>query len=116
MFDNTSSLTQQFAGRHIDPNGHLILIHDVLYSMPHKGRCYIMASYLFSPASTYLQFHYFQITMVKQELWNEMKKKSLEINIREYRKGIKKWTIQRNCQHRVYKTKTNKAKTQHNMC
>jgi hypothetical protein len=39
--------------------------------------------------------------MVKQELWNEMKKKSLEINIREYRKGIKKWTIQRNCQHRV---------------
>ena len=45
-----------------------------------------------------------------------MKKKSLEINIREYRKGIKKWTIQRNCQHRVYKTKTNNAKTQHNMC
>jgi len=25
-------------------------------------------------------------------------------------------TIQRNCQHRVHKTKTNKTKTQHNMC
>jgi len=26
-----------------------------------------------------------------------------------------KWTIQRNWQHRVHKTKTNKAKTQHNI-
>jgi hypothetical protein len=26
------------------------------------------------------------------------------------------WTIQRNWQHGVHKTKTNKAKTQHNMC
>jgi len=27
-----------------------------------------------------------------------------------------KWTIQRNWQHRVHKTKKNKTKTQHNMC
>jgi hypothetical protein len=39
------------------------------------------------------------------------------INISEYRRGNKnKWTIQKNWQHRVYKTKKNKAKTQHNMC
>jgi hypothetical protein len=32
------------------------------------------------------------------------------INIREYRRGNKKWPIQRNWQHRVQKTKTNKSK------
>jgi hypothetical protein len=31
-------------------------------------------------------------------------------------KGQTKWTIQRNWQHMVHKTKKNKAKTQHNMC
>jgi len=30
--------------------------------------------------------------------------------------AIKKWTIQRNWQHRAQKTKKNKTKTQHNMC
>ena len=41
----------------------------------------------------------------------------LKINVREYRRSNKKkWTIQRHWQHRVHKTKTNKAKTQHNMC
>jgi hypothetical protein len=30
--------------------------------------------------------------------------------------AIKTWTIQRNWQHRVYKTKKNKTKTQYNMC
>jgi len=29
---------------------------------------------------------------------------------------IKKWTVQRNWQHRVHKTKKDKAKTEHNMC
>jgi hypothetical protein len=28
-------------------------------------------------------------------------------NVREYRKGNQKWTLQRNWQHRVHKTKTN---------
>ena len=27
-----------------------------------------------------------------------------------------KWTIQRNWQHRIHKTKKNKTKTQHNIC
>ena len=38
------------------------------------------------------------------------------INAREYRRGNQSWTIQRNWQHRVQKTKNFKAKTQHNMC
>jgi len=29
------------------------------------------------------------------------------INVREYRRGNKKWTIQRNWQHSVHKTKKN---------
>ena len=37
------------------------------------------------------------------------------INVSEYRRGNHKWTIQRNWQHVVHKTKTNKRKTQHNM-
>jgi hypothetical protein len=41
---------------------------------------------------------------------------ALEINVREYQRGNQKWTIQRNWQHRVHKTKTNKANPQHNMC
>ena len=39
-----------------------------------------------------------------------------QINVREYRSGNQKWTIQRNWQHRVHKTKKNKAQTEHNMC
>jgi hypothetical protein len=35
------------------------------------------------------------------------------INVREYRRGYKKWTIQRNWQHSLHKTKKNKAKTHH---
>jgi hypothetical protein len=34
---------------------------------------------------------------------------SLKINVREYRRGNQKWTIQRTWQHRVHKTKTNKT-------
>jgi len=37
------------------------------------------------------------------------------INVREYRRGNHKRTIQKNRQHGVHKTKKNKAKTQHNM-
>jgi hypothetical protein len=33
-----------------------------------------------------------------------------KINVREYRRGNQKWTIKRNWQHRVHKTKTNKTK------
>jgi hypothetical protein len=40
----------------------------------------------------------------------------LQINVREYRSGNKKRTIQRNWLHRVEKTKNNKTKTQYNMC
>ena len=40
----------------------------------------------------------------------------LHINVREYLRGNQKRTIQRNRQHRVHKTKKNKAKTHHNMC
>ena len=36
------------------------------------------------------------------------------INVREYQRCNQKWTIQRNWQHRTHKT--NKTKTQHNMC
>jgi hypothetical protein len=39
-----------------------------------------------------------------------------KINVREYRRGNQKWTIQRNWQHMTDKTQKNKAKTQHNMC
>ena len=39
-----------------------------------------------------------------------------EINVREQRRANQKWTIHKNCQHRVHKTKTNKTRTQHNMC
>jgi len=38
------------------------------------------------------------------------------INVGKYRRGYHKWTIQRNLQHRMHKTKKNKTKTQHNMC
>jgi len=31
--------------------------------------------------------------------------KEKEINLREYRRGNQEWTIQRNWQHRVHKTK-----------
>ena len=40
---------------------------------------------------------------------------TIQINVREDRKNNQQWTIQRNWQHRVHKTKTNKTKTQHNM-
>ena len=33
----------------------------------------------------------------------------IQINVREYRRGTQTWTIQRNWQHRVHKTKTNKC-------
>ena len=36
----------------------------------------------------------------------------IDINVREYRRCNKKWTIQRNWQHMVNKTKKTKAKTQ----
>jgi len=39
-----------------------------------------------------------------------------KINVREYRRVDKKWTIQRNWQHRIHKTSKSKTKTQHNMC
>jgi hypothetical protein len=39
-----------------------------------------------------------------------------KINVREYRRGNQKWTIQRNWQHMTDKTKKNKTKAQHNMC
>ena len=38
------------------------------------------------------------------------------INVGKYRRGNQKWTIQRNWQHRVHKTKKDKTKTQHNIC
>ena len=38
------------------------------------------------------------------------------INVREYQRGNHKWTIQRNLQHSVHETKTNKAKVPHNTC
>jgi len=37
----------------------------------------------------------------------------LSINVREYWKGNQKWTIQRNWQHRVHKTKKNKCVGHH---
>ena len=37
------------------------------------------------------------------------------MNVKEYRRGNQKWTIQRNWQHKVHKTKKNKTKTQHNI-
>jgi len=38
------------------------------------------------------------------------------INVKESRKGNQKWTIQRNWQYRVHKSKKNKIKTQHITC
>ena len=36
-----------------------------------------------------------------------------KVNVREYRMGNQRWSNQRNWQHRVHKTKTNQANTQH---
>jgi hypothetical protein len=44
-------------------------------------------------------------------VWNILLKAN---KFREYRRGNQKWTIQRNWQHRVHKTKKNKANIQHN--
>ena len=41
--------------------------------------------------------------------------KYMKINVREYRRGNQKLTIQINWQHRVHKMKKNKPKSQHNM-
>jgi hypothetical protein len=41
--------------------------------------------------------------------------KYMEINVREYRRGNQKLTIQRNWQHRTHKMKKNTTKSQHNM-
>ena len=38
-----------------------------------------------------------------------------QINVREHRKGHKKWTIQRNWPHMVQKTKKNKSTIQYVM-
>ena len=40
---------------------------------------------------------------------------SWQINVRKYRNGNQKGIIQRNWQHRVHRTKTNKSKTRHNI-
>jgi len=39
----------------------------------------------------------------------------MQINIKEKRRGNQKWTIQRNRQNRVHRTKKIKTKIQHNM-
>jgi hypothetical protein len=39
-----------------------------------------------------------------------------KINVREHRRGNQKWGIQRNWQHRVHKTKTNKTKKHNTIC
>ena len=39
-----------------------------------------------------------------------------DVIVGEFRRRNQKWTIQRNWQHRVHKTKRNKTKTQHNRC
>jgi len=49
-----------------------------------------------------------------EDMWDKQKIKRFgctEINVRQYRRGDQKWTIQRNLQHRVHKTKTDKRKT-----
>ena len=38
------------------------------------------------------------------------------INVREYRRGNNKWTIQRDLQHRVHNTMKTKTKAQHKCC
>ena len=43
---------------------------------------------------------------------NGQSRETGNIDVREYRRGNQKWTIQRNWQHMVHKTKTNKTKTQ----
>ena len=51
--------------------------------------------------------------MIFCEISRYIKTRKCAINAREYRRGNKKkWTIQRNWQHMVNKTKKNKAKTQ----
>jgi hypothetical protein len=42
-------------------------------------------------------------------------KRRRQTNVREYRRDTQTWTIQRNWQPRVQKTKTNKTTTKHNM-
>jgi len=52
----------------------------------------------------------------KLGLFYKNMKIQFEINVREYQRDNNKWTFQRNWQHRVHKTKTNKIRTQHYMC
>jgi len=55
--------------------------------------------------------------LVKLFKWNWHRHTSSScIYVREHRTANQKLTIQRNWQHRVHKTKKNKAKTHHNMC
>jgi len=54
--------------------------------------------------------------MILEPKDKHMGKTLMYINVREYRKGNHKWTIQINWQHKKHKTKKSKTKTQHNMC
>jgi hypothetical protein len=46
--------------------------------------------------------------------WQPLDKVESQDSIREYRRGNQKWKFQRNWQHRIHKTKKNKAKPQGN--
>jgi len=50
---------------------------------------------------------------VYRQIKKTIKTTVYKTNVREYRRDNQKWTIQRNWQRRVHKTKTNKTKTQH---
>ena len=51
--------------------------------------------------------------MVQQHICHEGKTFVLYINVKEYRRGNKKWTIQRNWQHWVRYTRRRKTKQKH---
>ena len=53
--------------------------------------------------------------MIFCEISRYIKTRKCAINARENRRGNQNWTIQKNWQHMVNKTKKNKAKTQHNI-
>ena len=52
--------------------------------------------------------------MVQQHICHEGKTYVLYINVKEYRRGNQKWTIQRNWQHWVRYTRRRKTKQKHN--
>jgi len=90
--------------RIFDPNNFRGFLDTTACQLPVESSWFSMRSVVYS-FTKYIHFIYYQNII----------RLSSSISVREYRRGNKKWTIQRNWQHSVLNTKKNKTKTQHNM-